>query len=138
MSFKNVSRGSCSFAVSSTNTRAAVRPFRVAVQVWKDLEELGSDKLFLAALKEQVIAASAARFNNQLGTEEFIAVDSKRKTMVQVADLYTSSINRVLNAEGPRTGPKDEFADYLLKQLGLPQGPQQQEQVGDTAILINL
>jgi hypothetical protein len=113
-------------------------PLPRSLQVWKDLEEPGSDKLFLAALKERVLAAGAARFENQLGTEEFTAVDSKRSTLVQVADLYTSSINRVLNAEGQRTGPKDEFADYLLDLLGVPHGPETAEQVGDMATLISL
>jgi hypothetical protein len=41
--------------------------------------------------------------------------------LVQIADLCTSSINRVLNAEGAGGGPKNDFADYLLRLFGLPQ-----------------
>jgi hypothetical protein len=113
-------------------------PLPRALQVWKDQEEPGRDKLFMAALRERVIGAAAARFQGHLGTEEFFAVDSRRSTPLQVADLYTSSINRVRNAEGQRAGPKDQFADYLLGLLGLPRGPEQAEQVGDMATLISL
>jgi hypothetical protein len=55
-----------------------------------------------------------------------------------VADLDTSSINRVLNAEGARQGAKDVFADYLLGRLGLPSGPAIPEQQGDMAVLVSL
>jgi hypothetical protein len=55
-----------------------------------------------------------------------------------VANLFTSSINRILNAEGRRAHAKDTFADYLLGVLGLPQGPQNREQTGDMTIHISL
>jgi uncharacterized protein DUF3800 len=81
---------------------------------------------------------SATRFDGKLGADEFTAIDSKNTVLIQVADLYTSSINRVLNAEGKRTGPKDLFADYFLGSLSLPNGPTEPEQTGDMTIHVSL
>jgi hypothetical protein len=58
--------------------------------------------------------------------------------LVQVADLYTSSLNRILNAEGDRTAAKDEFANYLLERLGLPHGPENPESFNDMTVHLSL
>lgn len=113
-------------------------PLPRSLMLWKDREEIGRDKLFLAALKERMLSVSGTRFGGNLYLDEFVSTDSAGKLLIQVADLYTSSINRVLNAEGKRTGAKDQLADYLLNALGLPKGPQDVEQAGDMASLIAL
>jgi hypothetical protein len=105
-------------------------PLPRALQLWKDLEEPGRDKLLMAALRERIRTVGAAQYRGELSAEEFTATDSKGKTLIQIADLYTSSINRVLNGEG-KDNPKDVFARYFLRTLGMPDGPQDAEQNGD-------
>jgi hypothetical protein len=113
-------------------------PLPRGVQLWKDLEEVGRDKLFLAGLEDRLRSASEGQFGGQLTVDEFEALDSAGQILIQVADLYTSSINRVLNAEGARQGAKDVFADHLLGRLGLPSGPVIPERQGDMAVLVSL
>jgi len=113
-------------------------PLPRGIQLWKDLEEPGKDKLFLAALDDKLLQASTSRFKNQLSVDDLKAIDSKGQILVQIADLYTSSINRALNAEGKREGPKDQFADYFLKALGLPNGPTTKETDGDMSVYVSL
>lgn len=112
-------------------------PLPRALQLWKDLEEPGRDKLFMAALRQRIQDVGATQFDGALTAEEFTATDSKGKTLIQVADLYTSSINRVLNGEG-KDAAKDKFARYFLEPLGLPDGPRDSEQTGDMTIHISL
>jgi hypothetical protein len=113
-------------------------PLPRGIILWKDLQEPGKDKLFLAQLKEKLGVASATLFQGQLFVEDMEPVDSRGQVLVQVADLFTSSINRVLNAEGAREGAKDRFADYLLERLALPKGPAEEEKNGDITIHISL
>jgi len=112
-------------------------PLPRSLQLWKDLEEAGRDKLLMAALREKIQSVGTTRFAGGLTAEEFTATDSKGKTLIQIADLYTSSINRVLNGEG-KDSPKDQFARYFLGKVGMPEGPRESEQVGDMSIHISL
>jgi hypothetical protein len=57
---------------------------------------------------------------------------------VQAADLYVSSLNRVLNGEEKAERAKDRFASHFLAALDLPQGPTGAEQFGDMTIHISL
>lgn len=107
------------------------------LQLYKDLEEEGRDKLSLAKLKDRIDAASLTKFDSRLVTEEFRAVVSKGNIFVQAADLYVSSLNRVVNGEG-KDGPKDRFARHFLDRLGVPHGPAVEDAVGDMAIHISL
>jgi hypothetical protein len=112
-------------------------PLPRALQLWKDLEEPGRDKLFLAELRQRIRDVGTTQFDGKLTAEEFTPTDSKGKTLIQVADLYTSSINRVLNGEA-KDGAKDKFARHFLKQLGLPDGPSTEENAGDMTIHVSL
>ncbi len=106
---------------------------------YKDAEEPGSDKLLLAKIHDRLTQAASTRFDNQLFPEEFVAVDSKGQQLVQVADLFTSSLNRILNGTGKGTGPKDKFARYFLDRLEIPEGPKHSEQAsGDMTVLLKL
>lgn len=113
-------------------------PLPRTIQVFKDLEEPGRDKLFMAALKERIEQVSVAKFDTQLSAEEFVPINSKGQILVQAADLYVSSLNRVLNGEGKSESAKDRFATYFLKVLQLPRGPTEEERVGDMTIHISL
>jgi len=108
------------------------------LQVWKDAEEIGRDKLFLADLETRLKEASRSLFDEKLRVDMTEAVSSEENELIQIADLFVSSLNRVLNASGDRTSPKDRFADYLLHRLGLPEGPTIQEREGDMTVHIAL
>lgn len=112
-------------------------PLPRRIHLTKDLEEPGRDKVFLANLKDRVDQAAQALFQSQLTTSEFETETSNRHALLQIADLYTGSVNRVLNNQGNHA--KDRFAQYFLTILGTPEGPTQKERIrGDLAVLITL
>jgi hypothetical protein len=113
-------------------------PLPRGIDLWKDLEEVGSDKVFLAELGERLRTASTTHFDGKLGIGELEAVNSEDNLPLQVADLFTGCLNRVLNSEGGRDSPKDQFSTYLLRLVGLPNGPQDRETEGDLALHISL
>jgi hypothetical protein len=116
------------------DTGRAPLPRRLSLT--KDLEEVGRDKIFLANLHDRISQAGVSRFGGQLLAADFIPVDSGDHQLVQVADLYTGSINRRVNS--PADGAKDSFAAHFLARLGTPEGPQQTESIGDLAVHIAL
>ena len=69
--------------------------------VWKDAEQPGYDKLVLADAKDRLQNAAAAQFDGKLILDVFEAVDSKSNDLLQVADLFTASVNRVINPPNP-------------------------------------
>lgn len=113
-------------------------PLPRMLQLWKDAEEPGFDKLLLENVRDRVIQAGKSRFDDKLKADHFEAVDSEKLSLIQLADLFTSSLNRVLNAKGDRSNPKDEFADYLLKLLGTPDGPLEEKATNDMTYHISL
>jgi len=108
------------------------------LQLWKDAEEPGSDKLLLENVRDRITQAGKYRFDDKLRVDHFEAVDSKELALVQLADLLTSSIGRVLNARGEKSNPKDEFANYLLEILRMPGGPSEEKVAGDMTYYVNL
>jgi Protein of unknown function (DUF3800) len=108
------------------------------VAIWKDLEETGSDKVFLAELGDRLRTASTVRFNGKLQIDVLEAVDSKENPLMQAADLYTGCLNRILNSDGGKEHPKDILASHFLQLLGLPNGPQDKESEGGLAIHVGL
>jgi hypothetical protein len=109
------------------------------LEFWKDREDDNRDKLMLAAIQERVNDAAAGRFSGQLYPEEFAALDSKTNDLVQIADLFTASLNRKMNRD-PQTpwNVKDDFATHLLAAVQMPEGPQGLEPIGDMTGLIAL
>lgn len=108
------------------------------VQLQKDGEEQSTDNLMLENLTDRLQQAASSRFGNDLSVGVFEAVNSEAFNLIQIADLFTSSVSRVLNATGQRDTPKDEFADYLLGALSMPDGPDQREQTSDITYHIKL
>ena len=113
-------------------------PLPRGVQLWKDEEEKGRDKLLLAAVKDRINVAGKALHSGQLTADEFRSVPSKGQALVQIADLFAGSLNRTLNATGERRSAKDDFARYLLERVGMPSGLTQEASIGDTTIHFNL
>jgi hypothetical protein len=108
------------------------------LQLWKDAEEPGFDKLLLENVHDRITQAGKSRFDDKLKVDHFEAVDSETLSLIQLADLLTSSISRVLNAKGNRNSSKDEFANYLLKALGMPDGPSEEKVASDMTYHISL
>ena len=103
------------------------------IQLWKDSEQPGSDKLMLEDIKNRIREVAKTIFNNQLYADAFIAVDSKTLVLIQLADLFTSSINRTLNASGNRTSAKDDFARAMLSKFGMTTKENIISNIGDCA-----
>jgi len=97
----------------------------------KDQEEPGRDALMVANLRERLMQVSETRLEGRLTIDRMSAHDSAGNIPLQIADLYTSSLGRRLNATGRRQHAKDEFAEYLLGRLGMDDGTE--ENVGDVA-----
>ena len=107
------------------------------ISVIKDAEEIGHDKLFMAELEVKIKQASVNSFNEDLYLEHFSALDSKEVMNLQIVDLFTSSLNRHLNATGDRKHPKDKFAEYFLAKINYSKSVHQ-ESIGDMTAHIAL
>ena len=111
------------------------------LQVWKDAEEAGYDRLVLADVKDRLLTAAAAQFNGQLVVDVLEAADSKTNDLLQVADLFTASLNRHLNPPDPPPRshhPKDDLARYVLTRTGVSLAAEQDGPYEDLAVRINL
>jgi len=84
-------------------------------------EEPGFDSLLLLDLVDRLKNASKARFNDKLyiDSKTFSALDSKEMLLIQLADLYTGSINRLLNVSSNSKNHKDELAEYFFETFNL-------------------
>lgn len=96
--------------------------FPRTVQVWKDLESKGADKILLTQLRDKVQQAGKVELDGRLTADEFEAVESKDSDLMQIADLFAGSLNRLLNGGGGQA-VKDRFATWLLRSVGMPDGP---------------
>ncbi|UXZ21413.1 DUF3800 domain-containing protein [Pseudomonas sp. YeP6b] len=89
------------------------------LQFRKDSEEESKDKLSIMEIKLQLQNASTAIFNGNVYIDVVEAEDSAISPLMQISDLFVSSISRVLNREKPSEHPKDIFADKFLASFGM-------------------
>lgn len=113
-------------------------PLPRSIQVWKDAESPGPDKLLLSELEDKLKQASKTRFGEKLYVDHLEVVDSKKLDLIQLADLFTSSINRILNTESEKEGPKDDFAKYFLEIVGMPTRYTAEENIADMTVHMSL
>lgn len=113
-------------------------PLPRGISVCKDAEGPGQDKLFAAELASRMKQAAATQFSGDLQVEDFSAEESSTSLLLQLTDLFTSSVGRQLNTTGDSRQPKDEFADYLLKKLKVAVRDQPPESLDDMAVHIAL
>lgn len=89
------------------------------VYYYKDEDE-GTDKLRMAELRQLLMERFKLYFEDSLKLCDFNSLPSRSFYLVQVADLITGSVSRVMNrkADGARNY-KDEFAEFVLRELDI-------------------
>jgi hypothetical protein len=113
-------------------------PLPRKLQVWVDAEEAGLDRVRLANLDDRLRQVAKTRFNDELIIDRVEAGESKANLMLQVADLFAGSVNRILNRSGTKATAKDELAEYLLGSLGIDFALSPNDTVGDMSVHISL
>lgn len=110
-------------------------PLPRTLSLVKDLDTKATDRLLLANVKERLHTASAAQFDGQLRLDEFVPIASDGHPLIQLADMYTSSLNRVLRNREGGNHFKDELAAAFLDAFGWGGIPEAREQIADLSAL---
>lgn len=92
------------------------------LEMWKDKEQ-GIDALHLERMRQDLRVGLRRQYGDEATLQLLAAVDSKANHLIQLADLFTGSLNRVLNSPGENPNHKDEFAHFMLGALGLKVDP---------------
>lgn len=92
-------------------------PLPRSLQVIKDLESKGSDKIMLKEVKDRLNIASSSLFDKKLYLGEFKPVDSKENIHLQIVDVFTGSINRLINEKPDAPNAKDRVANYFMQKF---------------------
>ncbi|MGE7121758.1 DUF3800 domain-containing protein [Peribacillus sp. NPDC046944] len=89
------------------------------VYYYKDEDE-GTDKLRMTELRQLLMERFKIYFEDSLKLSDFNSLPSSSFFLVQVADLITGSVSRVMNrkVDGARNY-KDEFAEFVLSELDI-------------------
>lgn len=89
------------------------------LHVIKDKEE-GTDRILLVRLKQHLDVRCKEHFADQIEIPILDSVSSDKDPSVQLADLFTGSLARVINRdENSQRNFKDDFADYVLSMLSI-------------------
>jgi|TARA_R100000027_G_C2248156_1_gene93738 hypothetical protein len=107
------------------------------IEFTKDSEEEGYDQLLLAEMKDRLKHHSAANYKGQAKYTELVALDSKKSNLLQLADVYTGCLHRVLNHKAEKNW-KDSFAENFLESVGTQISQFGTETSGDSSIAIKL
>ncbi|KIK90028.1 DUF3800 domain-containing protein [Pseudomonas sp. W15Feb9B] len=89
------------------------------LQFRKDSEEESKDRLSMMEIELQLKNAAKSIFNDRLYVDVVEAENSERSPLMQIADLFVSSISRHLNKGEGAEGPKDIFAKKFLQSFGV-------------------
>jgi hypothetical protein len=81
----------------------------------KDADKPGADKIMLANLEDRMKNYSVLQQDSQLKIGTFKPLDSKPNILLQVADLFSGSVNRRLNFDIDDTSPKSKIARIMLR-----------------------
>jgi hypothetical protein len=105
---------------------------------FKDREEIGFDKLLLSQVVNDLRIAEKSIFNDNLRCGTFESCVSENNYLIQIADLFVGCVNRRLNTYADGSMPKDRYADYFLKSVGIDVNNKTIESKGDLALHIYL
>lgn len=109
-----------------------------SIQIWKDSDDEGADRLLVADLDDKLRQASSTLFNNNLHVNLVRYADSEHNLFLQIADLLSASANRVLNEAGIARNHKTDFAEFFLKAVGVGKDFSPNDKIGDTVVHISL
>lgn len=88
------------------------------VYYYKDSED--GDKLRVRELKQSLVERFKGSFEDQLNLADMNSLPSVSFFLIQVADLITSSVARILNRdENASRNHKDEIAEFILNSLDI-------------------
>lgn len=87
------------------------------INFWKDKED-GTDKLMMAKLEQHLVSNFELYFKDELRLALFSPIESYTSPFIQMADVFTGCISRLLNQSGGRN-QKDELASYLTELFGV-------------------
>lgn len=113
-------------------------PLPRTLQVWIDAEETNLDKLLVENLKDRLTQSAQTYFEKKLILDQVYTVDSKKNLLLQIADMFTGSVNRILNRAGTNYNHKDELAEYFLNRFKINLQMPENDKVGDISIHISL
>jgi hypothetical protein len=89
------------------------------LSVTKDRDD-GSDRLRLAELAQKLKRECKEHFSERVEIQSVDVEDSSASVYLQLSDLFTSSVARVLNCDASSArNHKDEFAESVLTLLGI-------------------
>ncbi len=108
------------------------------LQVWIDTEETNLDKLLVANLEDRMTQATQTHFERKLVLDRVLTVDSEKNLLLQIADMFTGSVNRILNRSGTTRNHKDELAEYFLNRFRINLDLPENDKVGDISVHISL
>jgi hypothetical protein len=89
------------------------------LQFRKDAEEESKDNLSMMEIRLNLENAANSIFAGRLYIDHIGTEDSSVSPLMQIADLFTGCISRVLNKEEGKEGPKDIFAKEFLSAFGM-------------------
>ncbi|KPA89375.1 Protein of unknown function (DUF3800) [Pseudomonas asplenii] len=101
------------------------------LQFRKDSEEESKDKISIMEIELQLKNAAKALFDDNVYIDLVESEDSSISPLMQIADLFVSSISRVMNKEEGKEGPKDIFAKKFLESFGVGTSNESLEFSGD-------
>jgi len=88
----------------------------------KELEE-GESSLRLKQIEQMISDGFKSEYNDQLILNFFHSLEAKLSRLIQIADLFTASLNRIYNIQRKNRdlskNAKDEFAEHLINSIGL-------------------
>lgn len=100
-----------------------------------DSEDLGSDHIKLENIKSRLKGQNI----KDLYLGHFNSIDSKNSVFIQAVDLFTSSVNRLINFKDQNKNYKSEFAEFLISTLNLDLSEAEKESLSaDSAKVFHL
>jgi hypothetical protein len=88
-----------------------------AVQFYKDRDDPTADSLMCRSLWERLDGLSQQSFDGNMHLDTFQSIDSAQSLLLQFADLFAGSLNRITN-EVDKGHVKDRFAQWFLERVG--------------------
>jgi len=113
-------------------------PLPRGIYVTKDADNVegsGKDDLVIDRLTDRLKQAANARYNKQLYIDRVVCRDSHQTPLLQIADLFAGSINRLVNFP-EQEGHKTDFAKYFLGRIGVQPDPKYSDEEDSRGMML--